>query len=60
MIGVQEDVLRMFLISHFMILISVGVLAFAFSLLLFLKSNQGVAIDKPGILFYATHFRWEI
>ena len=34
----------MFLISHFLILISVGVLVFAFSLLLFLKMNQGSAI----------------
>ena len=41
MIGIQEDLLNMFLISHFLILISVGVLVFAFSLLLFLKMNQG-------------------
>ena len=41
MIGIQEDVLNMFLVSHFMILISVAVLAIAFSLLLFLKMNQG-------------------
>ena len=46
MIGIQEDVLNMFLISHFLILISVGVLVFAFSLLLFLKMNQG----RPGEL----------
>ena len=42
MIGIQEDVLNMFLISHFLILVSVGVLALAFSLLLFLKMNQGL------------------
>ena len=41
MIGIQEDVLNMFLVSHFMILISSGVLALAFSLLLILKMNQG-------------------
>lgn len=41
MIGIQEDVLNMFLVSHFMILISVAVLAIAFSFLLFLKMNQG-------------------
>ena len=42
MIGIQEDVLNMFLVSHFMILISVAVLAIAFSFLLFLKMNQGL------------------
>ena len=42
MIGIQEDVLNMFLVSHFMILISVAVLAIAFSLLLFLKMNEGL------------------
>merc|ERR1719167_125354 len=47
MIGIQEDVLNMFLISHFMILFSVGGLVFAFTLLLCLKMNSGLGSSAP-------------
>jgi hypothetical protein len=47
MIGIQEDVLNMFLISHFMILFSVGGLIFAFTLLLCLKMNSNLQSSLP-------------
>merc|ERR1712106_481425 len=47
MIGIQEDVLNMFLISHFMILFSVGGLIFAFTLLLCLKMNSNTSFSLP-------------
>ena len=63
MIGIQEDVLNMFLVSHFMILISVAVLAIAFSLLLFLKMNQGsinvFLYNTINILYLVTGQRYE-
>ena len=45
MIGIQENVLNWFLIGHFMILISVAILAILFSLVLFLKYNQGMILE---------------
>ena len=51
MIGIQEDVLNMFLISHFLILFSVGGLIFAFALLLCLRMNPQVRQDARGWFF---------
>ena len=48
MIGIQEDVLNMFLISHFLILFSVGGLIFAFTLLLCVRMNPQVRQDARG------------
>ena len=48
MIGIQEDVLNMFLISHFLILFSVGGLIFAFTLLLCVRMNPQVRQEARG------------
>ena len=47
MIGIQEDVLNMFLISHFLILFSVSGLVFAFTLLLCFRMNSNLRSSLP-------------
>ena len=51
MIGIQEDVLNMFLITHFLILFSVGGLIFAFTLLLCLRMSPHARHEARGWFF---------
>merc|ERR1739838_547082 len=47
LIGIQEDVLNMFLITHFLLLFSCGGLVFVFSLLLCLRMNPNFKSSLP-------------
>ena len=47
MIGIQEDVLNMFLITHFLLLFSCGGLVFVFTLLLCLRMNPNFKSSLP-------------